>query len=152
MQAHEWTAIVKGACRETIDDHMILIAQALAFGTFLAIPAVLLVVVGLFTLAADTRTIDSVIAHLHAVMSVQARQLLSDSLDRLGHEPKASLAMTVVRFVLAVRSTTSAMTHYMTALDTAYHRTDNRGSSSGGWSRWRWSPASALRFCSSRVF
>jgi membrane protein len=33
----------------------------------------------------------------------------------------------VVGLVLAVWSTTTAMTHYMTALDIAYHRTDSRG-------------------------
>lgn len=124
--AREWIAIVKGAGRETIDDHMLLIAQALAFGAFLAIPSVLLVIVGLFTLAADPGTIDSLIAHLQGV-PVQTRQLLSDTLHRLDHEPSASLAMTVAGFVIAVWSTTSAMTNYMTALDIAYDRKDGRG-------------------------
>lgn len=126
MRAREWTAIVKRAGRETIDDHMLLIAQALAFGTFLAIPSVLLVIVGLFTLAADPGTIDSVITHLQGV-PVQTRQLVSDTLHRLDHEPSASLTMTVVGFAIAVWSTTSAMTNYMTALDIAYDRKDDRG-------------------------
>jgi uncharacterized BrkB/YihY/UPF0761 family membrane protein len=60
----EWIAIVRSAGRRTIDDHMSLIAQALAFSTFLAIPSVLLVAVGLFTLVADPGTIDSLIRQL----------------------------------------------------------------------------------------
>jgi membrane protein len=127
MRAREWIAIVRRAGRRTIDDHMILIAKALAFSTFLAIPSVLLVVVGLFTLAAEAGTIDSLIAHLQGEMPVQARRLLSDSLHRLDHQPNASLAITVIGFVIAVWSTTSAMANYMTALDIAYHRTDSRG-------------------------
>jgi membrane protein len=127
LGAHEWIAIVRSAGRRTIDDHMSLIAQALAFSTFLAIPSVLLVAVGLFTLVADPGTIDSLIRQLHDVMPVEARDLLSRSLHRLDHQPNASLTLTVVGFVLAVWSTTTAMTHYMTALDIAYHRNDSRG-------------------------
>ena len=127
MDTGQWTVIVKRAGRETLDDHMILIAKALAFSTFLAIPSVLLVAIGVFALAADPSTIDRVIAHLHEVMPVQARQLVSDSLHRLDSEPRASVAITVVGFLLAVWSTTSAMTNYMTALDLAFDRTDSRG-------------------------
>jgi membrane protein len=127
VRDREWTAIVRRAASETLEDHMSLIAQALAFSTFLAIPSVLLVVVGLFTLVAEARTIDSVVAHLDELMPLQARQLVADSLHRLDHATNTSLVMIVVGLLLAVWSTTSAMTNYMTALDIAYHRTDSRG-------------------------
>lgn len=122
-----WIAIAKSAGRETIDDHMVLIAQALAFGTFLAIPSVLLVAIGLFTFVADARTIDNLIAQLHEVMPGPARQLVAESLHRLARESRTSLAMAGVGVIVAVWSTTSAMTHYMTALDLAYDRVDTRG-------------------------
>jgi membrane protein len=127
LRAREWIAIAKGAARETRDDHMVLIARALAFSTFLAIPSVLLVVIGLFTLVAEPGTIDNLISNLHELMPVLARQLLADSLHRLDRQPSAPVAMTVVGFALAVWSTTSAMTSYMTALDIAFDRRDGRG-------------------------
>jgi membrane protein len=123
----EWAVVLRRAGRRTLDDDMVLIAKALAFSAFLAIPSVLLVAVGVFTLVAQADTIDSLIAHLHDVIPGEARQLLSDSLHRLDHEARASVAITVVGFVIAVWSTTGAMTNYMTALDIAYHRTDSRG-------------------------
>jgi membrane protein len=123
----EWVAILRRAARRTLDDHMVLIAKALAFSTFLAIPSVLLVAVGMFTLVAQADTIDHLIAHLHDVMPVEARHLLSKSLHRLDHQPNTSVAITVIGFAIATWSTTSAMANYMTALDIAYHRTDGRG-------------------------
>lgn len=126
MRKEEWIAVARRAGKETLDDHMVLIAQALAFSTFLAIPSVLLVGVGLFTLVAGGGTIDSLIAHLHGVMPPQARQLLSDSLHRLDHTPTTSITVTVIGFAVALWSTTSAMSSYMTALDLAFDRTDGR--------------------------
>ena len=126
MQAREWIEVVRRAGKETVEDHMILIAQALAFSTFLAIPSVLLVVIGLFTLVASGATIDGLITDLHGVVPGQARQLLSDSLHRLDHTPATSVTVTVIGFVIALWSTTSAMSSYMTALDLAFDRTDNR--------------------------
>src|SRR3954452_530300 len=54
---HEWLALVKRAGKRTIDDNMPMIAQALAYSTFMAIPAVMLVALGAFTLVAGPQTI-----------------------------------------------------------------------------------------------
>ena len=122
----DWRAAFKRAGKETLSDNMPMIAQALAYSTFLAIPSVLLVAVGLFTLLAGPGTIDSLIAHLNNVMPGQATHLLKQSLERLGRRPSSSVAMTAVGFALALWSTTGAMTTYMTALNIAYDRTDRR--------------------------
>ncbi len=124
--ARDWLPIARGAAREARDDHMVLIARALAFSTFLAIPSALLVVIGVFTLVADPGTIDRLVSNLNELMPTQARELLSDSLHRLDNRPSTSVAITVVGLALAVWSMTSAMTSYMTALDIAYDRTDSR--------------------------
>jgi membrane protein len=126
LSFRDWRAALKRAGKETLSDNMPMIAQALAYSTFLAIPSVLLVAVGLFTLLAGPGTIDRVIAHLHTVMPGQATSLLSGSLHRLDHRPSSSLAMTAVGLALALWSTTGAMTTYMTALNIAYDRTDRR--------------------------
>jgi membrane protein len=105
---------------------MTLIASALAYSTFFAIPSVLLGVVGLFTLLAGPAAIDAVMQHLGHVMPAQAAQLVRSSLMRLEQKPTAGLPMTIIGFVLALWSMTSAMTSYMTAVNLAYERKDRR--------------------------
>ncbi len=126
LSARDWLAVVKRAGKEMRDDNMMMIAQALAYSSFLAIPSVLLVVVGLFTLLASASTITLVINHLGHVMPGQAKMLISESLHRLDHQQSATLVMTIVGFVLALWSTTGAMTSFMTALNLAYDRKDKR--------------------------
>jgi membrane protein len=121
----DWLAVAKRAAKRMLADNMLMIASALAYSTFFAIPSTLLVAVGLFTLTSPG-TITSLIAHLHGVMPGQATQLLSQSLHRLDHQPSATLTMTIVGLVLALWSTTGAMTSYMTALNMAYERKDRR--------------------------
>jgi membrane protein len=107
-------------------DNMPMVAQALAYSTFLAIPSVLLVAVGAFTLLAGPSTITTVIHHLGGVMPNAAKSLLSGSLLRLDRQHHATVVMTIVGFVLALWSTTGAMTSYMTAVNLAYERKDRR--------------------------
>jgi membrane protein len=103
-----------------------MIAQALAYSTFFAIPSVLLLAVGLFTLIVGPQTITTVVDHLGRVMPQQATTLVSDSLHRLNAHHGTSLTMVLVGGVLALWSTTGAMTTYMTALNVAYGRRDRR--------------------------
>ena len=122
----DWLEIVKRAGKNTIDDNMPMIAQALAYSTFMAVPAVLLVALGLFTLVAGPQTITSLMNHFGSVMPDQATQLLGDSLSRLSRHRSAGVTMTVVGFVLAIWSTTGAMTSYMAGLNIAYGREETR--------------------------
>jgi membrane protein len=126
LSRRDWIAIFQRAAKEMLDDNMLMIASALAYSSFLAIPSVLLVAVGLFTLVAGPQTIATVVDHLGNVMPSQATQLLHGSLTRLDHRPSTSIAMTLVGFVLAVWATTGAMTSYMTAVNIAYDRRDSR--------------------------
>jgi membrane protein len=103
-----------------------MLASALAYATFFALPSVLLVVVGVFTLVAGPGTITAVMAHFSHVMPAQATSLLGSSLHRLDAHPSTGIAMTVVGAVLALWATTGAMTTYMTALNLAYERKDGR--------------------------
>jgi membrane protein len=103
-----------------------MLASALAYSTFFAIPSVLLVAVGVFTLVAGPDTITTVMAHFRHVMPGDATRLLGGSLHQLDKNPSASLLMTVIGVVLAMWSTTSAMTSYMTAVNLAYEQKDGR--------------------------
>src|SRR5690348_12604695 len=110
LSLRERLAVAARAGRRMLDDGMPMVAQALAYSTFFAIPSVLLVAVGLFTLLAGPDTIAALIRHFGTVMPAQATSLLRGSLDRLGRHPASGVWMTVVGAVLAVWSTTSAMT------------------------------------------
>src|SRR5581483_8033991 len=103
-----------------------MIASALAYSSFLAIPSALLVAVGLFTLVAGPDTITTVVDHLGNVMPGQATDLLLGSLKRLDQQPSTGILITALGFVLAVWATTGAMTSFMTALNLAYDRKDGR--------------------------
>jgi membrane protein len=122
----DYKAIVVRAAKEFMSDNAMMLAQALAYSTFFAIPSVLLVVVGVFTLVASPETINSLLAHLNGVMPSQATTLLGRSLHQLDSKPSSSIVMTVVGFVLAVWSTTGAMNSYMLAVNLAYDRPDRR--------------------------
>jgi membrane protein len=103
-----------------------MLASALAYSAFFAIPSVLLVIVGVFTLAVGPGTITSLMQHFSHVMPSQATTLLGSSLHRLDAHPTQSVILTVVGLVLALWSTTGAMTGYMTAINLAYERKDAR--------------------------
>lgn len=103
-----------------------MLASALAYGAFFAIPSVLLVVVGVFTLVVGPGTITSLMQHFNHVMPSQATSLLGSSLRRLDAHPAQSIVLTAVGFALALWSTTGAMTGYMTAINLAYERKDTR--------------------------
>jgi membrane protein len=122
----DWRAIVVRAGKEFLDDNATMLASALAYSAFFAIPSVLLVVVGLFTLVTGPGTITSLMNHFGHVMPSQATSLLGNSLRRLDAHPAQSVVMTAVGFVLAIWSMTGAMTSYMTAINLSYERKDKR--------------------------
>jgi membrane protein len=124
MNSFLTTAVRAG--KRMLADNMLMIASALAYSTFFAIPSVLLLVVGLFTLFSSPATIDTVFEHLGRVMPAQATQLLHDSIMRLDQKPSTGIAITVVGFVLAIWSLSGAMSAYMTALNLAYEQKDER--------------------------
>ena len=126
LSFRDWRAIFVRAVKEFLEDNGTMLASALAYSTFFAIPSVLLVVVGVFTLVVGPETISSLMAHFSHVMPGQATSLLGGSLQRLDQQPATGVAMTIVGFVLALWATTGAMTTYMTALNLAYERKDGR--------------------------
>src|SRR4051812_38970443 len=126
LSRQDWIAIFKRAGKETLDDNIPMIASALAYASFFAIPSVLLVAVGLFTVVAGPDTIDSLMQHFRTFMPGDATRLLDQSLSQLEAKPSSGILMTVVGLVLAIWSTTGAMNSYMTALNIAYDRKDSR--------------------------
>jgi membrane protein len=122
----DWKAIAVGASKRFMANNATMLASALAYSSFFAIPSVLIVATGLFTLIAGPQTITNLIQHLHGVIPGQAATLLGGSLHRADTHPGTSLAMTILGFVLAVWAVTGAMNAYMLALNIAYERKDKR--------------------------
>lgn len=126
LSTRDYLAIIQRAGRETLDDNVPMIASALAYSSFLAIPSALLVATGLFTLVAGPDTINSLMQHLGQIAPKETVTLLNDSLQRLNDHPATSVAMTTVGFVIALWATTGAMNAFMTGLNIAYDRKDSR--------------------------
>ena len=92
----DWKAVVIRAGKRFLDNNAMMLASALAYSTFFAIPSVLLVVVGLFTLIAGPDTITSLMQHFSTFLPGQATSLLKGSLLRADAHPGSSVVMTVV--------------------------------------------------------
>jgi membrane protein len=121
----DWKAIVVRASKEFMADNAMMLASALAYSTFFAIPAVLIVATGLFTLIASPQDITNFMQHV-TFIPADAKNLLESSLTRASSHKGSSLTFTIIGFVIAVWSITGAMNSYMTALNLAYDRQDKR--------------------------
>ncbi|MEX2103569.1 MAG: YhjD/YihY/BrkB family envelope integrity protein, partial [Gaiellaceae bacterium] len=127
LSRRDYKAIIIGAAKKARDDQITDLAAALAYYSFLAIPSILLVSLGVFTLFADAEAIDSLLERFGRVIPAEATDLLGESLRRLNENDGGSLAMALVGFVLALWSTTGAATAFMRALNRAYARVETRG-------------------------
>jgi membrane protein len=123
----EWRSIAGRAVRESFDDDVPLMASALAYSAFFAIPSMLLLLLGVFTLVADESTISGLVDRLTIVAPSDAATLFGDSLRHLSQRPATGLTLTLLGLGLALWSMTNAMGTVMTALNVAYDRKDSRG-------------------------
>lgn len=103
------------------------VARALAYSLFLAIPAAMLIAVGLFSLLADASTISNLVERVRPVLPDEATTLLQDSLRRSAAAPRGGLLATLGGLALALWTTTSAATTLMSGLTRAHDGTDERG-------------------------
>src|SRR5918996_391008 len=126
LTPRDWLAVFRRATADTIEDDMPMVASAVSYSSFFAIPSILLLAVGLFTLVATPDTIEELTDRFSTFMPTEATELLGDSLRRLDEQPSTSILVTIVGLLLALWASTSAMTTYMTALDIAYDRKDGR--------------------------
>jgi membrane protein len=127
LSARDYKAIVIRAGKEALDDQITDLAAALAYYSFLAIPSILLVGLGVFSIFADPSAVQSLIDRVGTVAPAEATALLDDSLTRMSQNDSGGIAMALVGFVLALWTTTGAMTAFMRALNRAYDRDETRG-------------------------
>jgi membrane protein len=123
----KWKAIVVGAAKGAKRDNLTDLAATLAYYGFLAIPAVLLVVVGVFSRTAGTDTIESLVGRLEGVVPEEALTLIRDSLTRATENRSGGLVLIVVGLLLALWTATGAMNALMRGLNTVFGVEETRG-------------------------
>jgi membrane protein len=126
LSRRDYGAIVVRAGRKALADGITDVAAALAYYAFLAIPAALLVAVGLFGLVAGPGAVDSMMERLEGVVPADAIRLLEDSLTRMTENESGGLVMVVLGFLLALWTTTGAMNGLMRGLNRVYDRKETR--------------------------
>ena len=128
LSKRDWLAVIVRAGKESMSDHIPNLSAALAYYAFLAIPSLLLVVVGVFSLVAGEDAITTIIDKLETVAPQETLTLVEDSLRRVTQTTSgAGITMTVVGLVLAFWTLTGSMQTLMWALNSAYDREESRG-------------------------
>ena len=126
LQSGHFLSILKRAVKEAVDDEIPDSAAAIAYYSFLAIPALLLVSVGVFSLVASPSAIQTLIDKLGAVIPAEAATLLENSLNRTAEEG-GGLTMIIVGALIALWTTSGAANAVMRALNRVYDTEESRG-------------------------
>jgi membrane protein len=127
LSRRDLVAIMKRAGRSALADQITDSAATLAYYTFLAIPATLLVALGIFGLVASPSDVASLMEHLRGEVPNDAINLVRDSLTRITRNGGGSLTAVVIGFVLALWTLSGAMNALMRAVNSAYGRRESRG-------------------------
>src|SRR5437588_2398236 len=83
LSKRDYLAIIKRSGREALNDQITDLAAALAYYSFLAIPAALLVAVGVFTLVLSPADINTLMTRFQSVVPKEATDLLGQALTRI---------------------------------------------------------------------
>jgi membrane protein len=127
LSRRDFNAIVIRAGKESLNDQITDLAAALAYYSFLAIPSILLVALGVFSAFAGPSAVQTLIDKVGTVAPADVTALLDDSLTRMSQNDSGGWAVAAIGFVLAFWTTTGAMTSLMRALNRAYDQDETRG-------------------------
>ena len=127
LSFRDWRAILTRGAKEAKNDEITDVAAALSYYAFLALPAVLLIAVGVFARTAGPDTIESMVDRLEGVVPAEATQLLRESLTRVIENQSGGLVLIVVGFVLALWTASGAVNALMRGLNRVYDREETRG-------------------------
>ncbi len=122
----DWKAILVRSVKQAGADAITDIAAALAYYAFLAIPAALLIAVGVFSRTAGPDTIESMMDRLTGVVPAEAIQLIEESLVRVTENKSGGLVLIVLGFLLALWTATGAMNALIRGLNRVYDRKETR--------------------------
>jgi membrane protein len=126
LSARDWRAIFTRAGKEAVADGITDVAASLAYYAFLAIPAVLLVTLGVFANVAGQDTVDSLLGRLEGVVPPEAIRLIDESLTRTLENQSGGIALIVIGGLIALWTATGAMGGLMRGLNRVYGQQENR--------------------------
>jgi membrane protein len=127
LSIRDYVAITIRAIKSGLADNVTNLAAAVAYNAFLAIPSVLLIALGGFSLLAGPGAVHTITSHLSSVMPKAAVSLIGPSLARTTQATRGGIAMVVVGVVLALWSLSGAMQTVMWAMNLAYEKDETRG-------------------------
>jgi membrane protein len=123
----EYKDLIVRAGKRAVANNITDLAAAVAYYAFLAIPSVLLVALGLFSLFASPDSITTVIDKVGKIVPTQTTELLDSSLRRMSENTSGSLVVTILGLVLALWTTIGAMTAFIRATNRTYNVEETRG-------------------------
>ena len=126
LRLRDYGAIFKRAGRAAVDDQITDTAAAVAYYSFLAIPALLLISVGVFSIFAGPSAIETIIERLGSVMPAESVALLENALARTTREG-GGLVMILIGGAVALWTVSGAANAVMRALNRVYETEETRG-------------------------
>jgi membrane protein len=126
LGVREYLGIVRRAARAAVEDEIPDAAAAIAYYGFLAIPALLLISVGVFSLFAGPGAVETIIDRLGSVMPAEAVALLENGLRRTTEEG-GGLAMIAIGGAVALWTASGAANAVMRALNRVHDVKERRG-------------------------
>src|SRR5512134_3066875 len=126
LSFRDWRAILVRGGREALADNVTDIAASLSYYLFLAIPALLLLAVGVVSQTAGPETIESMVDRLEGVVPAEALTLIDESLTRVIENRSGGAALIAVGLVLALWTASGAMNALMRGLNRVYDRDETR--------------------------
>ena len=123
----DWGAIFKRTGKGALADSVTDVSASLAYYAFLAIPAALLVTLGLFTVLAGPDTVDSLMNRLDGIVPPEAITLLEESLNRTLENQGGGIVMVALGAILALWTSTGAMSGLIRGLNRVYGAEESRG-------------------------
>lgn len=122
----DYAAVVKRAAKAAVEDQITDSAAAIAYYGFLAIPALLLISVGAFSIFAGPSAIETIIDKLGSVMPAEAVSLLENGLRRTTEEG-GGLTLIVIGGAVALWTASGVANAVMRALNRVHDTNETRG-------------------------
>lgn len=122
LRSRDYLATIRRSARAAADDQITDAAAAIAYYGFLAIPALLLISVGVFSIFASPSAVETIIDRLGAVIPSEAATLLETGLQRTTEEG-GGLTMILIGGAVALWTASGAANAVMRALN-RIHDTD----------------------------
>ena len=118
--------VMRRSVRAALAANLTDIAASLAYYAFLAIPATLLVAVGVFGLLAEPDTIQGLLERLDGVVPADAITLIDDTLTRVTEGSGSGASLAIVGLLLAAWTSSGAMSALMRGLNRVHGYQESR--------------------------